>query len=154
MDMNLPTERRQIGEHTYTVTRLAFRESRLLLALSEQVLGPSLLQIVSEVDAKAALSSLVNMDASAAASALLQLLGRMGSADVDKIFATLGKATEVDDEGRTRRLDPETQDHWWALFPGECLAWIVFAFEVQYRDFFAGAGRRLSGALGELKASP
>lgn len=147
MNQNLPTFTRTIGQHEYTVTRLGFAQARRLLELSEQLLGPAILSLLSGIDTQAALSSILGTDARRAAEAILGTLGRLGSAKSDEVFRLLGAHTRVQDEGKLMVLSESNQDQWWALHPEECIAWLAYAYEVQFADFFAGAGRHLAGLL-------
>ena len=150
MQQNLPTVSRRIGEHEYTVSRLGFRDARRLLEISERVLSPGIVQLISGFDAKKALESLLSQDASSILQGILEVLGRLGSKESDEIFRLLGTHTEVDDEGKRIRLTSnvaDNQDQWWALYPGECLLWLVFCYEVQYKDFFLGPARALKNIL-------
>jgi hypothetical protein len=144
MNQNLPTEAREIGAHTYTVTRLGFANARKLLELSEQLLGPAILSLLAGVDPQAAMSSLLGTDLRSAGEAILGVLGRLGSSKADEVFRLLGAHTRVVDEGKLIVLTETQQDQWWALHPDECIAWLAFAYEVQFRDFFVGAGRHLN----------
>lgn len=146
MNPALPTETRTIGKHTYTVTRLGFANSRKLLELSEKVLGPAILQLASAAKEGMSVADLLAYEAGPAIEAILGVLGRLGSSQSDEIFRLLGEATHATEDGRVEYLTPQIQDQWWALYPGECLPWLAFCYEVQYRDFFAegvrGLGRR------------
>lgn len=135
MRASLPTESRMIGNHTYYVTRLGFSDARRLLELSEKLLGPAILQMLTEG------GDLLDLEARSVIGPLLGVLGRLGGEQSDQVFRFLGSATHVMEDGREEYLTLEAQDQWWALYPGEVLGWLMFAYEVQFRDFFAGAGR-------------
>jgi len=151
MNPNLPTQSRMIGEHEYTVTRLGFSNARRLLELSEQILGPAVLSLLSGLDPIASINSLLNMDFRAAGEAVLGVLGRLGSAKSDEVFKLLGLHTQVQDEGKPLILTPAVQDQWWALHPEECMAWLAFAYEVQFKDFFGGASKHLAGLFPKVR---
>jgi len=150
MDQALPTGTRTIGEHEYEVTRLGFHDFRKFLTISEQVLSPGIVALLSGFDAQKAVASILDTDASTIARGLLSVIGGLGSKDSNEIFRILGSNTQVVDEGKKIRLTTKTrdnQDQWWALYPGECLLWLIFCYEVQCRDFFAGPALLLQNLL-------
>lgn len=147
----LEAKEKQIGEHRYEVTQLAFGDGRRMLLRLAKVLGPSLREI--ERAASAAGGSL---DAADALPAIASLVDRLTDEDLDHAEEVFGKTTrvKVHGAGEWKPLSAVKELVWGGRYQ-DFLAWLGFAVEVNFAGFFAGAFasvRAASPAAAEAKS--
>ncbi len=143
--MALRTEKRTIGDFTYQVTQLGYREGRALLPIVLRAVGPSLGTLLEGMiqGGKVVLDS--NMDLSRA---LSEFSASLTEQDLERITDKLSERSWIldaerhqmppDESGKVNLSNVE-EEHWPPRW-GECAQWLAFALEVNFASFLGGAG--------------
>lgn len=129
---NLPYVEREIGEHLYRITRLDWWSLQDLISGLTEILGPSLEGLGTGIS----LGDLLEVDSSEILPALASALGRATGAKGQALQLVLGRQTIVEVEDRAVQLDKATMGIWFSQTPDEAIPWLLFALEVQVKDFF------------------
>ena len=132
LDSNLPWREKRIGEHVYRVTRLDWWRVNDVVTRLADILGPSLEGVGTDIP----LGALLDVDTAEILPALVSALGRATGERGQELQAILGIQTYVEDGDRTILLDKARMGIWFSQHPKEALLWLLFALEVQVKDFF------------------
>jgi len=133
---NLPVVTRTIGGHRYTVTRAGWWEAQDMIALLDDVLGPSLADAARSIKVDGGVPDITWPDLVAALPGALARASRRDGPG-SELQKLLGERTFVEVEGRQVALMYEQMGIWFAQHPTDVTDWLLFALEVQVWDFFA-----------------
>jgi hypothetical protein len=129
----LPSEEREVYEHTYRARRLLLGDWIELETLVMSLIG----------------SQVLDLDENNLSSLAPAAIRSSNPQAHRKLFELLGKSIDVQkDGGGWSPLTYERQSRWWAFYQRELPAAVALFFEVQFRDFFSGL-ELLSGDKGE-----
>lgn len=132
-------ESKRIGAHDYKVTQLNAVTGRRVFTRLFKLVGPAMAKTEGR------------KGDDALAAAMTGLLEHLSEDDVDYFCDVFSAVTSVSG-GAYSKAAPQLADVFLSHFAGEYLAmmqWLAFCMQVNFRSFFAGAGR----AIGQLVAS-
>ena len=124
--MREPTKK-TIGDITFEVTPLGFKQGRKAFVRLSKALSPSLGELTAAKDL---------FDAGTIAGALEKLLDHISDEDLDWFAEVMGKGTRFSRDGDKWPFLNEANRE--ALFAGNLMLffqWLVFCFEVNFSDF-------------------
>lgn len=149
--MALKTDKRTIGEFTYRVNQLPYREGRALLPIVLRTVGPTLGTLLEGMGAKGLES---NLDISRA---LAEFSSTLSEQDLEVISDKMAERSWIlngakhslacDDQGNAH-LPAIEEEHWPSRY-GDWMKWMAFALEVNFSSFLGGMGS-VSGALSSI----
>ena len=141
--MDMPSQRREIGEHEYQVLMLPLGAWLELQGLVARLFGGALEELFAAMGDTDDIGAL---DLRQIAPVLRALLGSASPADLEALFDSAGKSLRVrEEDGGWTILDRRRQQVWWSGHMRELAPVLGFFLEVQFRDFFGG----LLGMVGE-----
>ena len=122
--MSIDKKTRKINGVEYEIFQLGALEGRRLFIRLARLSGPVL----------GAIKDLKNAELNVIFKELARVLTED---DLEYICELLGPYTSITVNGKTNDLTPEVQDTHFAGNYGEMFKWIMFALEVNYKDFFS-----------------
>lgn len=153
---NSPWEDVEINGSVYRVTRLGWWAMLDALHRLEEVLGPSLVSLLSGSGGDLSIDGVLDAVGPGIGEALTGLLRRATDKGGRALLELLGAQTIVlTEDGRKLPLDKARMDVWFSQHPGDAVPWIGACLRVQYADFFAPllAAMRSRGGAGEGEAA-
>jgi hypothetical protein len=68
---------------------------------------------------------------------IAQIVSRANSSEFSSVLSALGDRTEYHDGQKSQYLNDTTQNLHWSDFPTDFIPWLVFALEVNFKDFLS-----------------
>lgn len=156
----MQTKNRIIGNHKYEVRQLGTSEAEELLVRLVRVLGPVLGALLEDVGggikSPKGIKSLLDMDVTTVSKALHELGMRLTVEDLRHLRTVFGNASVCHQpDGKALPMKLEYQELHWCGRISDMFKWLGFCLEVNYSDFFGGAGliSKAVGAVAEVKPS-
>ena len=159
MSQDTPHTKR-IGQHEYQVYMLPPLDAMDLLVDLSKVAGPTLGKLVDAVKGafgEGGIESVMDIDTSdlsgdMISGAIAELVDRLDKRMLRELIGTLSNKTLMDGKRLNAVFDAHFAGHL-----GEMMRWIVFALEVQYRDFWSALADTMpvvTDRVVELRPSP
>ncbi len=149
--MGLKTDKRTIGEFTYSVNQLPYSEGRALMPILLRALGPTLGTLLEGMGSKGLES---NLDLSRA---LGEFSSSLSEHDLTVICNKMAERSWIldgpkhnlacDEQGRVH-LPAVEEEHWPSRY-SDWVKWLTFTLEVNFSSFLGGMGS-VSGALSSM----